>query len=64
MKIIAVPNERLMIGYENASGTGNVFGSLVITGTYAPTATPVAVNRIVRGAASVIKAKYPSILMI
>ena len=31
--IIAVPSDKLIIGYENARGMGSVFGSLVITGT-------------------------------
>ena len=60
-KIMPVPSDKLIIGYENARGTGSVFGSLVITGTYAPIATPEAVNRITRGATRVISARYPSI---
>lgn len=55
--IISAPSDRLMMGYENARGTGRVFGSLVKTGTYAPTAIPIAVNNIVRGAARVMSAR-------
>lgn len=32
-KIMAVPSDKLMIGYEKARGIGSVFGSLVRTGT-------------------------------
>ena len=60
-KIIPDPSDKLIIGYENARGTGSVLGSLVMTGTYAPIATPEAVNRITSGAARVISARYPSI---
>ena len=32
-KTIAKPSDKLIIGYENARGTGNVLGSFVMTGT-------------------------------
>ncbi len=52
-----------MTGKEKARGTGSVFGSFVRTGTYAPIALPVAANSIINGAASVITARFPSMLM-
>ena len=59
-KTSIAPSPKLIIGKENAKGTGRVCGSFVITGTYAPTALPVAAKIIDNGAASVINDRYPS----